>query len=438
MTETAFPGWSTATLDDRIVNPDVYADPPAIHAVYDELRGSDPVHWTQPAGFRPFWSITRHADIRAVSKANDRFINAERTYLAPLENEAWVLENTGDTHLFRTLVDMDDPLHRKLRAITSEWFLPKNLKSLEARICEVAKVHVDRMAALGGACDFVNEVALFYPLRVIMHILGIPEEDEPLMLKMTQEMFGSGDPDVVARSEKITSGPNGPTGGGSGEAQVDLLALAQEYFAYFGQIVADRKASPKNDVSTVIANAKVDGEPIDLRHALSYFVIIATAGHDTTSSSTAGGLHQLIVNPDALSRVQADPRMMPQLVEEAIRWETPVKHFMRTAIEDTEIGGQRIEKGDGLCLFYWSGNRDADAFDEPHRFLPDRSPNPQIAFGHGVHQCLGLHLARMEMRILYEELLPRLSHIDLDGEPAWTRSNFVSGLKRLPIRYRFA
>ena len=271
MADNPFPGWSTEGLDNRIVNPDIYAEPEKIHEVYRRLRAEDPVHWTEPEGFRPFWSITRYEDIRAVSKANDRFINSERTYLAPHENERFMLETTGDSHLFRTLVDLDDPVHRKLRAITNEWFQPKNLRSIEGKVREIAREHVDRMAELGGTCDFVNEVALFYPLRVIMHILGVPAEDEPMMLQMTQETFGAGDPDVVARSQRITQGPNGPVAGGSGEAQVDLLALAQSFFQYFGDMFQDRQKHPRDDVATIIANSEVDGAPLELRHALSYF-----------------------------------------------------------------------------------------------------------------------------------------------------------------------
>lgn len=420
--------------DDALVDPASYAGEDRIHALYARLRAEDPVHWTEPQGFRPFWSVTRHADILAVSKANDRFINRERTYLSPIEAEQWVRSVAGDTHLFRTLVDLDDPEHMKLRRLTHDWFLPAQLRSREPRIREIARAHVDRMAALGPECDFVNEVALWYPLRVVMDLLGVPAADEPLMLKLTQEMFGPQDPDVVARSQRVTTGSGGMAGAGA--AQVDLFSLAQEFFAYFAAVTADRRARPRDDLASVIANGMIDGRPIGEREALSYYVIVATAGHDTTSSTASGGLLQLIRNPDELAKLRADPSLLPAAIEEMIRWVTPVKHFMRTAAIDTEIGGRPVRAGDGLALFYWSGNRDERAFDDPFRFRVDRRPNPQLAFGNGVHLCLGLHLARMELRILFEELLPRIETIELAGEPRNTNAVFVSGLKALPVRYR--
>lgn len=427
-----FPGFSLASDDDILVNPAAFADG-SVHDVYTRLRRDDPVHWCTPAGFRPFWAITRHADITTVSKANARFTNSQRTYLAPAEMEKWTLGTVGDTHLFRSLVDLDDPLHMKLRRLTHDWFLPANLKKLEPMIRDVARAHVDRMAALGEQVDFVNEIALFYPLRVVMRILGVPETDEPMMLRMTQEMFGAQDPDVVARSKLITQGVGAP---GSGNAQVDLFQLAQEYFAYFGAISADRRTRPRDDLATIIANGRVDGELIGDREAMSYYVIVATAGHDTTSSTAAGGMEQLIRNPDQLALLQAQPALIPGAIEEMLRWVTPVKHFMRTAAEDCELGGQKISAGDGLGLFYWSGNRDERVFSDPFAFRADRSPNAQTAFGNGVHICLGLHLARLELRILFEELLPRIGSIELAGEPKNSVSNFVSGLKTLPVKVR--
>jgi cytochrome P450 len=248
---------------------------------------------------------------------------------------------------------------------------------------------------------------------------------------MTQEIFGPGDPDVVKESDHVTS-----DAGLYGEGRnVDLAKTAMELFAYFGALSADRRAHPKDDVATVIANGMIDGAPIGDREAMSYYVIVATAGHDTTSSATAGGMLQLIQNPDQRAKLTADPGLLSNAVEEMIRWTTPVKHFMRTATRDYDLRGQTIKSGDGLCLFYWSANRDEEAFADPFAFKVDRAPNKQVAFGHGGHLCLGMHLARMEIKALFAELLPRLGEIELNGAPKNTRSAFVGGLKTLPVRY---
>lgn len=434
MTETsipAFAGFRRGRLDDEIVNPDLYASW-EIHDIYTRLRRTDPVHWTCPEGFRPFWSITRHQDILEIERQNAVFVNHDRTYLSPVAGEEWIRSMTGDTHLFRTLVDLDDPLHMKLRTLTQAWFMPPNLRKLEARIGAIAREHVDHMAQLGDSCDFVTEVALWYPLRVIMEILGIPRTDETFMLKMTQEIFGPGDPDVAGQSENRSE--TGMTV--TSDQGVDLLRTAQELFAYFAQVTADRRARPRDDVASVIANGLIDGLPIGDREAMSYYIIVATAGHDTTSSTASGGLLELIRRPDQMARLKDDMTLLPNAVEEMIRWVTPVKHFMRTARQDYQLRDRTIREGDGLCLFYWSGNRDEDVFEDPFAFRVDRDVRKQIAFGHGVHLCLGMHLARMELKALFSELLPRLQSIELAGEPRSTRANFVSGLKNMPVRYR--
>jgi len=430
---TKFPGYSRDRIDDAIVNPDLFANE-EIDALYAKLRAEEPLRFMEPNGFRPFWSITKHADILEIEKRSDVFVNSLRTYLSPIEGEEWVKSVTGDTHLFRTLVDLDDPMHMKLRQLTQAWFMPPNLKKLEARVGEIAKAHVDRMAELGPECDFVKEVAVWYPLRVIMEILGVPKEDEPFMLKLTQEIFGPADPDVVADSAHKTDGAN--YSGNEGGPAVDLFQTAQVLFQYFGALTADRRANPKDDVASVIANSKIDGEPIGEREAMSYYVIIATAGHDTTSSVASAGLLELIKAPEQLAKLKNDLSLLPNAVEEMVRWATPVKHFMRTAVEDYEIRGKTIRKGDGICLHYPSGNRDEEVFDAPFEFRVDRDVKKQVAFGYGVHVCLGMHLARMEIKALFAELLPRLEEISLAGTPKHSRSNFVSGLKSLPVRYK--
>ncbi len=433
--ERTFKGFTRDTVDDAIVNPELYENEADIHALYTILRRDDPLRLMSPTGFRPFWAVTKHADILEVERRSDIFVNRLRTYLGTIDGENAIKAMTGDTHLFRTLVDLDDPIHMKLRGLTQGWFMPPNLKKLEARIQEIAKKHVDRMAAKGPECDFVKEVAVWYPLHVIMEILGVPEKDEPFMLRLTQEIFGAGDPDVIAESERTVEGVDVDIGGADKKG-VDLMQTAQVMFQYFGAITEDRKKNPRDDLSTIIANGQIDGQPLDPMQQLSYYVIVATAGHDTTSSTVAGGLLQLIKNPDQMAKLKGDLGLLPNAVEEMVRWVTPVKHFMRTAMEDYELRGKTIKSGDGLCLFYWSGNRDEEVFDEPFKFKVDRPVQKHVAFGHGAHLCLGMHLARMEMRILFQELLPRLDEIELAGEPRNTRANFVSGLKALPIRFK--
>ena len=426
-----FKGYSRNRIDDEIVHPDLYASG-EIYDVFAKLRAKDAPQLMRPRGYRPFYAIVKHADILEIEKRNDVFINSLRTYLSPISGEEWTKSVAGDTHLFRTLVDIDDPVHMKLRMLTQAFFMPPNLKKLDARIAELAKEHVDHMKALGDKCDFVKEVALWYPLRVLMMIMGLPRSDEQFLMKMTQEIFGPTDPDVTSATEHQSDGSGLH---GEGEKTVDLAQTAMQLYAYFGKITADRRANPTDDLCSIIANGKIDGEPIGEREAMSYYIIVATAGHDTTSSTAAGGLLELIKDKTQLEKLKADPTLMANAVEEMIRWVTPVKHFMRTANADYDLRGHTIKAGDGICLHYPSGNRDESVFAEPNSFKVDRPLSKQVAFGHGVHLCLGMHLARMEIKALFAELLPRLKSIELDGEPKNTRANFVSGLKSLPVRY---
>jgi cytochrome P450 len=261
-----------------------------------------------------------------------------------------------------------------------------------------------------------------------MEILGVPAEDEPRMLRLTQELFGAQDPEMNRERQEMMGTP---------EAMEALQAVIADFYMYFKGITDDRKANPAADLATVIATGEIDGAPLNDLEAMSYYIIVATAGHDTTSSSTAGAVWGLAANPGEFAKVKADPSLIPGLVDEAIRWMTPVKHFMRSATEDTEVGGQKIAKGDWLWLAYPSGNRDEAVFEDPDAFRVDRKSGKHLAFGYGAHLCLGQHLAKMEMRILFEELLPRLKTLELAGEPKLAQANFVSGPKSLPIRYSF-
>jgi cytochrome P450 len=417
-----------ADLAQTLVDPHAYADD-RIHQTYKWLRANNPLGVAKVEGVDPFWVVTTHADILEVSRQNALFHNGDRaTTLTSQAADAKVRQMTGGSpHLVRSLVQMDAPDHPKYRALTQSWFMPPNIRGLEDRIRAIARASVERMAATGGECDFVSEVALHYPLHVVMEILGVPESDEPRMLMLTQELFGAADPDL-AREEART--PSEDLGA--------VQAVIMDFYQYFAAVSADRRANPRDDLASVIANSTIDGQPITELEAMSYYVIVATAGHDTTSSTTAGAMWALCENPGQLAALQADPSKIPAMIDEAIRFTTPVKTFMRTATADTELRGRQIKKGDWLMLCYASGNRDEEVFDDPQIFKADCSPNRQLAFGYGAHLCLGQHLAKMEMRVLFEELLPRLKSVKLNGVPKQSMAVFVNGPKTVPIKFEMA
>ncbi len=406
-------------LENALVNPASWADEQGIHAQFTWLRANDPLRRLEPEGFDPFWNVTRYEDIKTIEGNKRVFINDPRPILGPRMMQQMVEAMTGRKHLVRSLVQMDDPDHTRYRMLTQSWFMGANLRKLEARVGELARMYVDRLGELGGECDFVRDVAIWYPLRVIMTILGVPEEDEGLMLKLTQELFGSSDPDNQRSFE--------PT---------EFLDVVRDFESYFADITRARRAQPTDDVASVIANATFDGEPIPEHDANGYYMIVATAGHDTTSASTAGGLLALIENPDQMERLRADPSgLMATTVNEMIRWVSPVRQFMRTATEDFELRGTTIREGESAVLWYPSANRDEAIFENPFEFRVDRNAR-HLAFGFGAHVCLGQHLARMEISALFRELLNRVENIELAGEPRYLQSTFVGGLKSLPIRYR--
>ena len=406
-------------LDNAIVDPANWADEQGIHAQLRWLRENNPVRHLAPAGFEPFWNLSKYADIKEVEQNKRLFINDPRPTLAPAATTGFVQMMTGRKHLVRSLVQMDDPDHSKYRMLTQGWFMGANLRRLQARIDALAAQYVDRLEALGGRCDFVKDVAIWYPLRVIMSILGVPEEDEAFMLKLTRELFGGTDPDVQ-RSFELQ----------------DFVQVVEDFEAYFADLTRRRRAAPTDDVASVIANGRIDAAPIPGHEANGYYIIIATAGHDTTSASTAGGLLALMENPEQMEKLRADPEgLMPTAINEMIRWVTPVRHFMRTATENCELRGAAIAKGESVILWYPSANRDEDIFAAPFEFRVDRQEK-HLAFGFGTHVCLGQHLARMEMAALFKELLRRVQHFELVDEPQYTQATFVGGLKSLPIRYR--
>ncbi|MET3528192.1 cytochrome P450 [Phenylobacterium koreense] len=413
-----------------IIDPRAYAAGKPVDDAFAWLRKEAPLAVAEPDGYDPFWVVTRHADILDVERQNELFHNGDRSAtLTTIEGDRKVRAMMGGSpHLVRSLVQMDNPDHMGYRRLTQGAFVPQNLRKLEDRIREIANGFIDHMAAMGERCDFARDVAFLYPLQVIMEVLGVPESDEPRMLKLTQELFGAADPELNRTGAETT----GDVGSG-----VDTIqSVVMDFMTYFAGITEDRRARPRDDIASIIANGEVAGQPLGHLEAMSYYIIVATAGHDTTSSTTAGAMWEMARNPEVFSRVKANPALIPGLVEESIRWVTPVKHFMRTATADAELAGRKIAKGDWLMLSYPSGNRDEAVFTDPFVFDPERTPNKHVAFGYGAHVCLGQHLARMEMRVLWEELFKRLEAIELDGEPKNMTASFVCGPKSVPVRFK--
>lgn len=413
-------------IANTVVDPRAYAAGAPVDEAFTWLRANAPFAQVRPDGYDPIWVVTRHADIQAVEIAPELFCSgANVPTLAPraaLEARA----KSGFTGA-RTLVSMDPPEHNAYRRMTQDWFMPKNLKGIEPRIRARARAAVDRMAAMDGRCDFAADIAMNYPLQIIMEILGIPDEDEAMMLKLTQEFFGSRDPDMATES----AGADDPV-----KAQENLQKVVGALKDYFTRLTHERRRNPTSDLASAIANGTVNGQLIDMDSAIGYYVISATAGHDTTSNTLSYAVWALAERPDLLRRLKAEPEALRPFVDEVLRWGTPVKHFMRTATADTEFAGQAVRQGDLVMLSYASANRDEAMFARPFEFDIDRRPNRHLAFGYGPHLCLGQNLANLELRAFLEELVGRLDEVSLAGEPRRVAANFVCGPKSVPVAFR--
>lgn len=414
-------------LARTIIDPKSYARREIVDAAFAQIRAEQPLDKTELPDFEPFWVVSRHADIKEIERQPDIFHNGDMsTFLSPRDGVERVKALTGgEPNLIRSLVSVDGDEHKALRGVVFPHVTPRAIKPLEDQIRAIAREFVDHMLSFGGEVDFAQDVAFLYPLRVIMTVLGVPQEDEPFMLKLTQELFNNADPELNRRRAELT--PE--------EMLKSLWETTMELESYFAKVTEKFRANPTGQINSLIANATINGEYLNHRQLMGYYIIAATAGHDTTSNTTAGAMWALAERPELLKAMQDSPDRINAFVEESIRWEVPVKHFMRSAVSDCEIGGRQIKAGDWLMLSYQSANRDEAVWADPFDFRIDRDQNPQIAFGYGVHICLGQHLARMEMRILWEELFKRLKSVEMAGPGERTISNFVCGPKHVPIRF---
>ncbi|GLW09413.1 cytochrome P450 [Microtetraspora sp. NBRC 13810] len=398
----------TITLTPRaLADRSAWTQPEAMFEMLGEYRRNEPVVWVEGSGFLPFWLVTRYHDIMEIERQPELFTNRPGPILADAEPP----DETAQEDL-KPLPHRDGEDHRVYRALAQGWFKYSTMQQVEQHATELARESVDELLAGGPEVDFARVVAGRYPLRMIMSILGLPDQDYDLMHRFTQIMVWDKDPD---------------------EAYRNWL----ECLAYFDKVTASRRKTPTGDLASAISNGTVYGKLLEEPELTTYYMLIADAGYETTSFAMNGGLFELLRHPEQLELLRREPERIPNAVEEMLRWTSPARHFMRTAQADTEVSGVRVRKGDRLMLSYAAANRDEQVFTDPERFDVTREgAGKHVAFGgRGPHHCLGAPLTRMEMRLLFAEFLGRVGEIELAGEPRIAESVFLSGINSLPIRF---
>jgi len=388
---------------------------------FDVLRRTDPVHWQPERQGRGFWAVTSHADVVTVSRDWITFSS---------ETGASALEDLAPDALAarRSMIDTDPPRHAELRSLVAAPFTLRSARDYEALVQAVSRQVLDDALAR-GRFDFVEHVAAAVPIKVLCRLLGVPEEDEGLLIALGDQMIANTDPDLA--SVLLDSAQS---------EQFRLLPFrspaALDMFAYSRRLAEQRRRRPGPDLMSALVHGKAGRAPLPPREIDVMFLLLVVAGNETTRQAIALSVQALLGHPDQAAVLrEAGDREWRLAVEELLRWATPLHHFRRTATRDTELNGTRIAAGDKVVVWYTSANRDEAVFRDPYRLDLRRSPNPHTTFGRGgPHHCLGEHLARLELRVLLRELLPVLPRLEPDGPPARIRSNFTNGLKRFPVR----
>lgn len=404
----------------------------AIDQLFMRLRREYPLAIAEVPGYDPHWIVTKHEDIREISRNDHIFHSADRSKtLASQIAEKMMREWSGGMPtIFKTLVHMDDPEHAEHRNVTQARFYPQEVAKLEPQVREIARRYVDEFLAKGQGADFATELAFRFPCEVVLTLLGVPQKDHKKLLDLTHWLFTYADPDLCRPGANITD-PQ--------EIIKTWDVVYREFKNYYAPMIQERQKCPMSDIVSVVANGKVGGGcPMTERNMMGYLVILSTAGHDSAAATSAMSMWTLAEDPKLFRKVRDNPGMLRGFVDESIRWASPVQQFVRSATEDYVLRGRNIRKGDLLYLSYVSANRDEDVFKDPFTFNPERTPNPHLAFGYGTHICLGQHLAKLEMRVLWEELLPRLKSVEMAGPGKFAESEFVCGPKSVPIKYTLA
>jgi cytochrome P450 len=391
-------------------------------AMFDRLRAEDPVHWTPEAPPNSgFWALTRHADIDAVDRDPETFTSTQYVNLEEVDDDLMDLR--------RSMLETDGLRHRALRKLIQREFSQRSLtRNYEDFLGGLTKVTVDN-ALQNSEFDFVEKVSADFPINVLVRLLDVPVSDTGMLIDWGNQMIGNTDPDY---SEHLITDPDSDQ-----YKHLPFRSPASlEVFEYGRELARQRKGGDGTDLISILVNrTPEDGEPLSASDFDNYFLLLVIAGNETTRHAISQSMLALIENQDQLKRLQEQPELIPNAVEEFLRWASPVYHFRRTATRDVELGGKSIKAGDKVVMWFASGNRDEAVFEDPYRFDVTRTNIDHLTFGKGSpHACLGSSLARMEIRLMFTELIPRIASIELNGEVTRVRSNFVNGIKKFPVR----
>lgn len=377
------------------------------HDLFRHLRHESPIYWNETSDGSGFWALTRHADVLEVSRDSETFSNERHGIMVYDES----FETSGRE---RTMLEMDPPRHTRLRALVSRGMKPRRILALEEFARRSFSAHLE-WCLERGECDFVEDIAGYLPVQVICEMMGVPEDDRPHLGRLAHRIQGFDDPEL---------------GGGGGGENSDAI---NEMSGFARELARARRESPRDDIATAILQAELEGYVIDDEAFCAFFMLLITAGIETTKAAISGGMLALAERPESWDRLSQQPELLPSAIEEMIRWTSPIHHFRRTATRDTEIGGQSIREQDRVVVWYSSANRDERVFEDPARFDVGRGANDHLSFGFGSHYCLGANLARLEMRIVFSALLERRVEVERRGAVAYMLSNFTNSLKRMPV-----
>ncbi len=394
--------------DIDLSNPDNFVDA-VPHHWFRELREKDPVHWNEEADGPGFWCVTRYDDLRQVSR-QPLLYSSERG-----GSTARDMDPEGLAQVQAIMLNMDPPKHVKYRRLVQRGFTPRMIADQEGHIRELAKRIVDRVAPR-GECEFVEDLAAELPLQVICEMMGVPLDERHKIFELSNQLIGFDDPEFQTTEE-------------------DAALASIQIFAYANQLAARYKEKPAHNLTSLLMNAEVEGDRLNELDFCSFFLLLIVAGNETTRTVTSNGMRALIEHPDQLQRLVDQPALIPSAVEEILRYEPAVLYFRRTASRDTELGGKKIREGDKVLMWYPSANRDETVFEDPDRFDVARSPNEHLAFGIGEHFCLGANLARLELIVIFEEMISRLREPKLTAPPRRLRSNFINGVKEMRMAF---